>query len=110
MRRIRDDAMRAVGPAGSHTGTRNTRRPGWAYLQAYQAPYEDEVIAVQLTWDAPPVVERLATIPNNNTDYSAQDYGSVSPDGMRFLVGSNWGDESGRPVQTYVVDISDLCR
>ncbi|MBT4099060.1 MAG: hypothetical protein HOM68_18910 [Gemmatimonadetes bacterium] len=100
----------AVGPAGSHTGTRNIRRPGWAYLQAHTPPYENEVIAVQLAWDTQPIVERLAVIPNNNTDYSAQNYGSVSPNGMKVLVGSNWGGESGRPVQTYLVDITGLCR
>lgn len=48
MRRLRDDAMQVVGPAGSHTGTRNIGRPGWAYLQAYVEPYKDEVVAVQL--------------------------------------------------------------
>jgi hypothetical protein len=110
MRRLRDDAMRAVGPAGSHTSTRNIGRLGWAYLQAYEEPYQNEVVAVQLNWHGDPIVQRLAYIPNNNTDYSAQTYGSVSPDGMKFLVGSNWGNTTGRPVQSYVVDISQLCQ
>lgn len=110
MRRLRDDAIRAVGPAGSHTGTRNIHRPGWAYLQAYAEPYQNELVAVQLAWDGDPIVQRLAYIPNNSTDYSAQTYGTVSPDGMKFLVGSNWGNAAGRPVQSYVVDISPLCQ
>jgi hypothetical protein len=110
MRRLHDDAMQVVGPAGSHTGTRNIRRLGWAYLQAYTEPYKDEVVAVQLAWNSEPIVQRLAYIPNNDTDYSAQTYGSVSPDGMKFLVGSNWGHATGRPVQSYVVDISQLCQ
>ena len=53
---------------------------------------------------------RGLVIGHNNTDYSVQTYGSVSPDGMKFLVGSNWGAPSGRPAQSYVVDISALCR
>ena len=110
MRRLHDDAMQVVWPAWSHTGTRNIRRLGWAYLQAYTEPYKDEVVAVQLAWNSEPIVQRLAYIPNNDTDYSAQTYGSVSPDGMKFLVGSNWGHATGRPVQSYVVDISQLCQ
>lgn len=109
MRRLKDGREKALCPAGSHTGTRNTHRPGWAYIQStHKGPYVDEVIAVELTWDTEPVIERLAYIPNVRVDYLSETHGAVSFDGKKFCTVSNWGIPGGQ-VQAYVVDITDLC-
>jgi len=108
MRRLKDGKEKALCPAGSHTGTRNTHRPGWAYIQStHKGLYVDEVIAVELTWDTEPVVERLAYIPNAKVDYLSETHGAVSFDGKKFCAVSNWGIASGQ-IQAYVVDITDL--
>jgi hypothetical protein len=92
-----------------HTGTRNTHRPGWAYIQStHKGLYVDEVIAVELTWDTESVVERLAYIPNVKVDYFSETHGAVSFDGKKFCAVSNWGIAGGQ-IQAYVVDITDLC-
>ncbi len=109
MRRLKDGRERALCPAGSHTGTRNTHRPGWAYIQStHKGAYVDEVIAVELTWAGEPVVERLAYIPNKRADYLSETHGAVSFDGRKFCAVSNWGIAGGQ-IQAYVVDITDLC-
>ena len=107
MRRLHDGEITPLGPGGSHTGARNTGRPGWVYIQSPGGIYRDEVTAVQCKHEGN-VIERLGYVPNNTTGYDSQNYGSVSPDGTRFLAGSNWGDPSGTPVQAYVVDVRDI--
>ena len=97
-------------PAGSHTGTRNTHRPGWAYIQStHKGLHVDEVIAVELAWEGKPVVERLAYIPNAKVGYLSETHGAVSFDGTKFCAVSNWGVPEGQ-VQAYVVDITELSR
>ena len=109
MRRLKDGEEKALCPAGSHTGTRNTHRPGWAYIQStHKDLYVDEVIAVELTWDTKPIVERLGYIPNVKVDYLSETHGAVSFDGKKFCAVSNWGIADGQ-IQAYVVDITDLC-
>lgn len=109
MRRLRDGRERALCPAGSHTGTRNTHRPGWAYIQStHKGLYVEEVIAVKLTWDGEPIVERLAYIPNLKEDYLSETHGAASFDGRKFCAVSNWGIPGGQ-VQAYVVDVTHLC-
>jgi hypothetical protein len=109
MRRLKDGEEKALCSAGSHTGTRNTHRPGWAYIQStHKGLYVDEVIAVELTWNSKPIVERLAYIPNVKVDYLSETHGAVSFDGKKFCAVSNWGIAGGQ-IQAYVVDISDIC-
>jgi len=108
MRRLRDGREKALCPAGSHTGTRNTHRPGWAYVQStHKGLYVDEVIAVELTWEGKPVIERLAYIPNMRVGYLSETHGAVSFDGRKFCAVSNWAIADGQ-VQAYVVDITEL--
>ena len=108
MRRLRDGKERALCPSGSHTGTRNTQRPGWAYIQStHRGAYVDEVIAVELTWKGQPVIERLAYIPNVRVGYLSETHGAVSFDGRKFCAVSNWAIADGQ-VQAYVVDITEL--
>ena len=109
MRRLRDGRERALCPAGSHTGTRNARRPGWAYIQStHKGIYVHEVIAVELTWEGKPIIERLAYIPNLKEDYLSETHGAVSFDGRKFCAVSNWAIPGGQ-VQAYVVDVTHLC-
>jgi hypothetical protein len=109
MRRLRDGRERALCPSGSHTGTRNTHRPGWAYIQStHKGLHVDEVIAVELTWEGAPVIERLAYIPNVREGYLSETHGAVSFDGRKFCAVSNWAVAGGQ-VQAYVVDITHLC-
>jgi hypothetical protein len=109
MRRLKDGKERALCPAGSHTGTRNTHRPGWAYIQStHRPPYVNEVIAVELTWDGKPVIERLSYIPNLKENYLSETHGAVSFDGRKFCAVSNWAIPGGQ-VQAYVVDVTQLC-
>jgi hypothetical protein len=106
MRRLKDGRERALCPAGSHTGTRNTHRPGWAYIQStHKGIYVNEVIAVELTWEGKPVIERLAYIPNLKEDYLSETHGAVSFDGKKFCAVSNWAIPGGQ-VQAYVVDVT----
>jgi len=108
MRRLRDGKEKALCPSGSHTGTRNTHRPGWAYIQStHKGEYIDEVIAVELTWEGKPVIERLAYIPNVRVGYLSETHGAVSFDGRKFCAVSNWAIGNGQ-VQAYVVDITHL--
>jgi len=109
MRRLKDGREKGLCPAGSHTGTRNTHRPGWAYIQStHKGAYVGEIIAVELTWDGEPIVERLAYIPNKTVDYLSETHGAVSFDGRKICAVSNWGIAGGQ-IQAYVVDISELC-
>jgi hypothetical protein len=109
MRRLKDGKERALCPASSHTGCRNSNRPGWAYMQNAGSPYENEIIAVQLTWEGDPIVERLAYLPHKHIhgEYLTEPFGAVSLDGLKFCAGSNWGTDS-TAVQAYVADWSHL--
>ena len=52
MRRLKDGEEKALCPAGSHTGTRNTHRPGWAYIQSTHKGLRVRrlVLAVRALW------------------------------------------------------------
>jgi hypothetical protein len=99
------------------TSTRNKRLPGWAFVNhtgifsaadaANHPPYDGEVFAVKL--DGSGTVARFAQSHNFFTDYDNQGFVGPTPDGMRFVFASSWGDPSARPVQTYVVDLRGLC-
>jgi hypothetical protein len=117
---MRDMRTGAITPldAGGYaiiTSTRNKRLPGWAFVNhsgrfsaldaANHPPYNGEIFAVKL--DGSNVVTRFVQSHNDFTDYDNQGFVGPSPDGMRFVFASSWG--AGRPVQTYVVDLRDLC-
>jgi hypothetical protein len=110
-RRLSDGRVTVLTPGGyaSHTSTRNTRRPGWAYV-SYQVrgermPYRDEIVAVKL--DGSLTVERLAHLHTNKTDYVTESHGVPSPDGRKALWATNWNAASGRPVGACVLEVQE---
>jgi hypothetical protein len=116
MRDLRTAAITALNDGGYSVlaSTRNQNLPGWAFVDDAGVlnpnnypPYNDEIFAVKL--DGSLTVARLAHAHSNWIDYETQGFVVPSPDGLRFVFASDWGSSSGRPVQTYVVDIRDLC-
>jgi len=93
-----------------HATTRNTARSGWGYAATNDRtgfPLDGEIYAIKL--DGSLTVERYAHHRANNIDYDSAPFPTPSPDGRRVLFSSNWGDETGRPVQAYIVDTRQLC-
>jgi hypothetical protein len=90
--------------------TRNQNLPGWAFVNntgsTNPSPYTDEIDVMKL--DGSGTVARLASAHNYAVDYNNQGFVVPSPDGLRFVFSSDWGNTSGRPVQTYVVDLRGL--
>jgi hypothetical protein len=90
--------------------TRNQDLPGWAFVNntgsTNPSPYTDEIDVMKL--DGSKTVARLASAHNYSVDYNNQGFVVPSPDGLRFVFSSDWGNTSGRPVQTYVVDLRGL--
>jgi hypothetical protein len=114
MRRLTDGAITplTVGGYASHTSARNLDLPGWAFVTHAGAnpkwpPYRNEAFAVKL--DGSMTIRRLAQLHDKVTDYESEGFVVPSPDGTRVVFSSNWGSNSGRPVQTYVVDYRGLC-
>ncbi len=108
-RRLRDGQVTVLTPGGyaSHISTRNTQRPGWAYV-TYQArgergPYRDEIVAVRL--DGSMRVERLAHLHTRKTDYVTEAHGVPSPDGRKALWATNWGSPTSRPISACVLEV-----
>jgi len=109
-RRLRDGKATALTPGGfaSHTSTRNTAQPGWAYV-TYQTrsenwpPFYDEVVAVKL--DGSMTLRRLAHLRTRITDYESEAHAVPSPDGSRVLWACNWEAAEGRPIAAYVVAV-----
>ncbi len=110
-RRLSNGHVTVLTPRGyaSHTSTRNLRRPGWAYV-TYQhpgptwPPFWDEVIAVKL--DGSLTVERIAHLHTNKIDYLTEAHAVPSPDGRRVLWASDWESSTGRPIGTYVAQLT----
>jgi hypothetical protein len=109
-RRLSDGKVVVLTPGGyaSHTSTRNSKRPGWAFV-TYQhrgptwPPFWGEVVAVKL--DGSMTIERIAHLHANDTDYLATSVATPSPDGKRVLWAGNWNAPSGRPVGAYVAQL-----
>ncbi len=109
-RRLRDGKVTVLTEGGyaSHASTRNTGRPGWAYV-TYQhpgptwPPYWNEVVAVKL--DGSGTVERIAHMHANTSDYLTEAHAVPSPDGSKVLWSSAWGAEGGRPIGAYVAEM-----
>lgn len=106
-RRLCDGKVIVLTPGGyaGHTSTRNSKRPGWAYV-TYQhqgptwPPYWDEVVDVKL--DGSMTVERIAHLHTKRTDYLTEAHAVPSPDGNRVLWASAWESSYGRPIGAYV--------
>jgi hypothetical protein len=89
-----------------HASTRNTTRPGWGYIGVNDRTgklFDGEIVAVRM--DGSLAVERWGHHRANNIDYDSAPFAVPSPDGTRVMFASNWGDVSGRPVQTYVISL-----
>jgi hypothetical protein len=104
------DLTGAVTSYNWHAGTRNTSRHGWGVAATNDNtgyPLDGEIYGVKL--DGSLQVERYAHHRSNNIDYDSAPFPSASPDGKRVVFASNWGASTGRPVQTYVVDVRPVC-
>ncbi|MGH6839157.1 MAG: hypothetical protein ACREDT_10220 [Methylocella sp.] len=115
MRNMRTGAVTSLDTGGwaIDTSARNINLPLWSFhgiedsTDTSWPPYRDEIFAVKL--DGSLTVARLAHTHNYPGDYQTQGFVVPSPDGLRFVFSSDWGAPSGRPVQTYVVDMRPLC-
>jgi hypothetical protein len=103
----------ANGADDYHSSTRNTADPAWGYasLDAGGGPLEGEIFAQEL--GTPSRLRRF--VPHRGTGgsgpggYAHSTFAVPSPDGMRVLYRSDWGDASG-PVYGFVADARPLCR
>jgi hypothetical protein len=90
-------ATGALNYVYSHVSTRNTARPGWAYLSNYAPsgtfPGRDEIVAVKL--DGSNTVERFCHSHTNSESYGLQTHGCASPDGARVIFCSAWYGSNG---------------
>jgi hypothetical protein len=92
----------------SHVSTRNTARPGWAYISNYASsgsfPGLDEIVAVKL--DGSDIVERFCHARSNAGEsyYSLQTHGCPSPDGQRVIFASAWNTTSSSNLYPYVTE------
>jgi hypothetical protein len=118
--RVRDGQMTPVSPpstfaAGStgisHVSTRNTGRPGWAYVSYHFLngnKYSSEIASYKL--DGSNAVERWGFTRTENPPYEAEPHVVPSPDGQRVAFVSNWlkycstGCGTLSNAQSYVVD------
>ncbi|OLB55005.1 MAG: hypothetical protein AUI13_10755, partial [Gemmatimonadetes bacterium 13_2_20CM_2_69_23] len=116
MVRLRDGKVTALtNPTNEaypyHISTRNSDRPGWAYVSYWPAPgrrFNDEIVAVKL--DGSGAVERYAhTRTETSACYRCEAHAVPARDGKRVLWASNWmahgaGTGSKLVIQTYIVD------
>lgn len=109
-----------------HISCRNEKRPGWCFISTFDytgrltdsaetwLPFEDEVFALKL--DGSRAVQRIAhhhsrryspiAYDSDHSNYFAEPHATVSRNGDRILLGSNWRDriEQEASVDPYVVD------
>lgn len=100
--RLRDGAVTPLTfgdnqSAVFHVSTRNTDRPGWAYVSWYKIPgkrFSDEIIAVKM--DGSQSVERLCHIHSASQGcYRCEAHPVPSRDGTRVLFASDWAQDCG---------------
>jgi hypothetical protein len=92
-----------------HVSNRMNARPGWGLGSTNDntgEPFDGEIYMLAL--DGSQRIERLAHHRANLIDYDSSPFPTPSPDGKRVVFASNWMS-SGRPVQTYVVDVRNIC-
>ena len=110
-RRLADGAITALtsGGYGEHSSTRNTLRPGWAYVSffatASSSLYAGEIAAVKL--DGSMTVERIVPFRSTERVYDSGAQPSPSPDGSKVIFASDWG-AAGGPIQAYVVEMPGI--
>jgi hypothetical protein len=116
MVRLRDGKITALtNPTNEaypyHISTRNSDRPGWAYVSYWPGPgrrFNDEIVAVKL--DGSGAVERYAHTRTETSEcYRCEAHAVPARDGKRVLWASNWlahgtGSGSKLVIQAYVVD------
>ena len=115
-RRLRDGKVTDLAPAGygTHVSTRNSNRPGWAFVSyegSYSkvaerhgyAPFYQEVVAIRI--DGSGEIRRIAQTRNAKSGYYSETHASPSPDASQVVWSSNWG-EPGGPVADYVSKLS----
>jgi hypothetical protein len=100
--RLRDGAVTPLTAGNNqsavfHVSTRNTDRPGWAYVSWYKVDgkrFSDEIVAVKL--DGSQSVERLCHIHSKSIGcYRCEAHPVPSRDGTRVLFASNWAQDCG---------------
>ena len=100
--RLRDGRVTALtDPANEaavlHVSTRNSERPGWAYVSFFKTTgkrFSDELIAVKL--DGSRAVERYAHMHSATSGcYRCEQHPAPSPDGSRIAFASNWAQDCG---------------
>ena len=102
---LREDKLRTLGPAGSHTPGRALRLPGWVFASTFgkggtvfmvKLDGSGETRTVCQTWHREPVNHR------------AQTQAVPSPSGARVLFASNWGtgpDYNDEETHSFVADL-----
>jgi hypothetical protein len=109
MQRLSDGAATGLSPTGIssfnwHVSTRPNLRTGVLSVNdSLGFTYDGMLVGVHL--GTPNVVTPYCHHYSNNIDYDSAPKACMSPSGTRVLFASNWGDASGRPMQTYVVDV-----
>jgi hypothetical protein len=100
--RLRDGAVTPLTfgdnqSAVFHVSTRNTDRPGWAYVSWYKVDgkrFSDEIVAVKM--DGSQTVERLCHMHSASAGcYRCESHPVPSRDGTRVLFASNWAQDCG---------------
>jgi hypothetical protein len=101
------DLTGAVTSFNWHATTRG--QAGWGYAATNDKTgyaLDGEIYGVKL--DGSFTIQRYAHHRTNNVDYDSAPFPTPSPDGKRVVFASNW-ESTGRPVQTYVVDVRPIC-
>jgi hypothetical protein len=79
---------------GGHVSTRNTDRPGWAYISEQCCPDHPvasrEIFAIKL--DDSGIIERYTKHHNNTTGGTISTMAVPNRDGTKILFASNWND------------------
>ena len=108
MRRLDTGAVDILSAANSsfnwHAGTRAYGIPVGTVSVNDRLGYawDGQIVTVGLA--ASPTITPICSHYSNNIDYDSAPKAVMSPSGTRILFASNWGDASGRPMQTYVVE------
>jgi hypothetical protein len=98
----------------AHTSARNYNYPGWVYTNygenSNTYPFSNEICAIDLNSTSTSTTRRLGHFFNVKLDYRNEVHAVPSPDGMRIIFQSNWGNRggNGRGTDTYVIDLRSL--
>jgi len=114
MRRLSDGSpteLVSTGTTDYHSSTRNVSALGWGYGSLMgSGPLDGEIVAEELKPGGG--IRRLVHHRSSGASAGGYDhsvFATASPDGLRVLYRSDWGDSSS-PVYGFVADVTDLCR